>query len=892
MAKENIGFDREEMHSSDLSGDKEPPHVHLFVAYGTHETWQAKLQNDQDAPVAAFKKAFDDALGGSSSGKEISFSVTAIPVSEQDQEGDVLIFPQRLRVKNGVESAVEIAQGVVDGGVEDLVKKVQPLEHGGYVFICCHTARDARCGHCGPLLVDAVKKQAAKEKNGSVWVKACSHVGGHRYAPNAVIFKDDDSATCDWLGYLTDSPKDAKHIIDLALNRVDEPHPSHWRGRRGLTKAEHKEKCQACQEGGDIEDIQSTPPKVKPNVLFVLGGPGAGKGTQCELITRDYGFTHLSAGDLLRAERQNKNSKNGKLIEQYIKDGKIVPVEITVQLLLDAMDKSDCDNFLIDGFPRNADNLDGWKRVVKDNAKVLGCLFFDCPEEVMESRLLERGKTSGRSDDNIESIRKRFRTYINDTRPIIDLFEARGKTFRVISDRPVEQVYADTKAVLGGKLGFKQIPKVLFVLGGPGAGKGTQCERITKEYAFTHLSAGDLLRAERQNKASKNGQLIEQYIKDGKIVPVEITVKLLLDAMCASKSDNFLIDGFPRNADNLDGWNRVVGAKAHVLGCLFFDCPQKVMETRLLERGKTSGRSDDNIESIRKRFNTYVHDTKPIIDSFAAKQQCFHIISDRSVDAVYGDVERVLEETLAFTKTPNVLFVLGGPGAGKGTQCEYITAAFPFDIIGAGDLLRAERNDKSSKNGQLIDQYIKEGKIVPVEITVQLLLNAMNKSKFNNFLVDGFPRNADNLDGWNRVVGNKANVLGCLFFDCKEDVMEARLLERGKTSGRADDNIESIRKRFRTYQNDTMPIIKRFHAANRCWTFDANQPKEQIRKQVFEVMLDVTTAPPKQGFSSVPCGGLLQKIKTMPPIQKVALGAAGAAVLLFIGMRVVKSSKD
>jgi len=195
-----------------------------------------------------------------------------------------------------------------------------------------------------------------------------------------------------------------------------------------------------------------------PKVVFVLGGPGAGKGTQCENITNDFDFLHLSAGDLLRAERQNKDSKNGQLIETYIKEGKIVPVEITVQLLLDAMEASESSCFLVDGFPRNADNLDGWNNVVGDKAVVLGCLFFDCPESVMETRLLERGKSSGRSDDNIDSIRARFHTYQNETRPIIDHFDAEEKCFKVVSDRPVLQVYQETKDLLVNKLNC--IPKI------------------------------------------------------------------------------------------------------------------------------------------------------------------------------------------------------------------------------------------------------------------------------------------------------------------------------------------------------------------------------------------------------------------------------------------------
>jgi UMP-CMP kinase len=97
-------------------------------------------------------------------------------------------------------------------------------------------------------------------------------------------------------------------------------------------------------------------------VTFVLGGPGAGKGTQCALITENYGLCHLSAGDLLREER-NSGSKLADMINSYIKEGKIVPAEVTIRLLKQAMEKSGKTKFLIDGFPRNVENLSEWLRV-------------------------------------------------------------------------------------------------------------------------------------------------------------------------------------------------------------------------------------------------------------------------------------------------------------------------------------------------------------------------------------------------------------------------------------------------------------------------------------------------------------------------------------------------
>lgn len=101
--------------------------------------------------------------------------------------------------------------------------------------------------------------------------------------------------------------------------------------------------------------------------------------------------------------------------------------------------------------------------------------------------------------------------------------------------------------------------EVLFILGGPGAGKGTLCYHISKQYGYVHLSAGDLLREERMKPGSQYGELIENHIKNGSIVPVAITCSLLDRAMQASDNPHkrFLIDGFPRNQDNIDGWNEV-----------------------------------------------------------------------------------------------------------------------------------------------------------------------------------------------------------------------------------------------------------------------------------------------------------------------------------------------
>ncbi|XP_047577995.1 UMP-CMP kinase-like [Lutra lutra] len=104
---------------------------------------------------------------------------------------------------------------------------------------------------------------------------------------------------------------------------------------------------------------------MKPLVVFVLGGPGAGKGTQCARIVEKYGYTHLSAGELLRDERKNPDSQYGELIEKYIKDGKIVPVEITISLL-----KREINSIIKNGSPLEFDTFFGFNIAIKI------CLFF------------------------------------------------------------------------------------------------------------------------------------------------------------------------------------------------------------------------------------------------------------------------------------------------------------------------------------------------------------------------------------------------------------------------------------------------------------------------------------------------------------------------------------
>ena len=189
------------------------------------------------------------------------------------------------------------------------------------------------------------------------------------------------------------------------------------------------------------DDMTEQQPKKKNNhVVFVLGGPGAGKGTQCANIVRDYNFTHLSAGDLLRAHMKS-GTEDGNMVAQMIKDGKIVPSAVTVKLLLNAMADSKSNRFLIDGFPRNKENRDAWVSEAGYDCDFV--LMYDCTEEVMLERLL--GRNEGRTDDNVESIKKRFVTFRESSVPVVEFYETLGKVRKVDAIATPEEVYEKTK---------------------------------------------------------------------------------------------------------------------------------------------------------------------------------------------------------------------------------------------------------------------------------------------------------------------------------------------------------------------------------------------------------------------------------------------------------------
>ena len=184
------------------------------------------------------------------------------------------------------------------------------------------------------------------------------------------------------------------------------------------------------------------------------------------------------------------------------------------------------------------------------------------------------------------------------------------------------------------------VKEIIFILGGPGSGKGTQCQLLQKKFVCKHISVGDLLRVERK-RGSKYSSLINSCINNGKIVPSFITINLIMNEINNSENDIILLDGFPRNLENLNLWNDMNTIKAK-LKCIFFDCKHDVMIKRLLKRGLDSGREDDNLEVIKKRLQIFEESTEAVLDYFNQKKLLHRIDTNRKTNIIFDELSYLI----------------------------------------------------------------------------------------------------------------------------------------------------------------------------------------------------------------------------------------------------------
>lgn len=177
--------------------------------------------------------------------------------------------------------------------------------------------------------------------------------------------------------------------------------------------------------------------------LILFGPPGSGKGTQAEKLVEKYELLHISTGDLFRYEMGN-DTPLGKRAKSYIEKGELVPDEVTVGMLKNKVNAHPTvKGFIFDGFPRTVPQAEALDQLLSENGEsITQLLSLDVDDEEIVKRILLRGKTSGRPDDNEESvIRNRIEVYKSETSPVFDHYKKVGKAVRVRGIGTIEEIF-------------------------------------------------------------------------------------------------------------------------------------------------------------------------------------------------------------------------------------------------------------------------------------------------------------------------------------------------------------------------------------------------------------------------------------------------------------------
>jgi adenylate kinase len=185
--------------------------------------------------------------------------------------------------------------------------------------------------------------------------------------------------------------------------------------------------------------------------IIICGAPGCGKGTQSDLIVEKYKLKHLSTGDLLRKEIAEK-SELGMIAESYISKGNLVPDEMIISILAKNIEGQNGNGIVLDGFPRTVAQAEALQTMLSNNGKEISVLLdLNVERDELIDRLLKRGQTSGRSDDNMETIKKRLEVYELQTAPVSDFYRNLNKYASVNGMGSVDEIFERISTVLDSK---------------------------------------------------------------------------------------------------------------------------------------------------------------------------------------------------------------------------------------------------------------------------------------------------------------------------------------------------------------------------------------------------------------------------------------------------------
>lgn len=188
--------------------------------------------------------------------------------------------------------------------------------------------------------------------------------------------------------------------------------------------------------------------------LVIFGAPGSGKGTQSERLIDEYGLFHISTGEVLR-DHISRGTELGVIADSFISKGQLIPDDLMVSILADLLDSNPetAQGVIFDGFPRTINQAKELKEMLsKHGSKVHAVIGLEVDDEELIERLIKRGKESGRSDDNLETIKQRLNVYHSQTSPLRDYYINENKYLSIKGSGSIDEIFSNIRQAVNHKL--------------------------------------------------------------------------------------------------------------------------------------------------------------------------------------------------------------------------------------------------------------------------------------------------------------------------------------------------------------------------------------------------------------------------------------------------------
>ncbi|XP_032814483.2 adenylate kinase isoenzyme 5-like isoform X1 [Petromyzon marinus] len=551
------------------------------------------------------------------------------------------------------------------------------------------------------------------------------------------------------------------------------------------------------------------PSAARPKIIFLIGGPGSGKGTQSARLAEHFGLLWLSVGEILRQKLLEHASSDRKwgLIAQIISNGELAPQDTTIEELKHQfLQQAERRGFVVDGFPRDIGQALVFEEQLGSPDLVV---LLRCSSARMRERLEQRAARHGRPDDNARAIERRVHTHRHNIAPLAKYYHDKGLLATFDANRDEGEVFADLAQVLEERL----FPQCLS-----SAGFGDLDLSLIGE-------AGDAER-EAQNPDSERSDITAAAGRDDRERAMAVPTE-----QAAGGSTR---DGPDEDAPARPGIYQDLVELAHE--------KEEEAAARARRGGDPAARED---EVAADRASDPPSPQPDDGDDDDGEDLSFDDPPSPEMPLGDGQEESPIEAVHVFPlvgnedaaeklKNTKIVFVVGGPGSGKGTQCEKIVAKYGYTHLSTGDLLRAEVTS-GSERGKHLSDIMQRGELVPLDTVLDMLRDAMiaNADKSKGFLIDGYPREVKQGEEFEKKIAQPALLL---YVDAGSETMVKRLLKRGETSGRVDDNEETIRKRLGTYYSATEPVIALYEKRGIVRKINAEGSPDEVFAQVCKAL--------------------------------------------------------